>query len=141
MRGEFLSVVEGDGVHEVADRLEATHAARGAKTRVCRIESGRAHAHPEGSRQRFEPQRVVAGQGADAGGRPTLSEARPLCSLSRDPSPAVDQSPAAIVDERVVAPKGARRGGGLPRAQKCQEPTLVFSRLRIELGIMVHHNT
>src|SRR4029077_924022 len=25
MRGEFLSVVEGDGVHEVADRLEATH--------------------------------------------------------------------------------------------------------------------
>jgi hypothetical protein len=22
---EFLSVVEGDGVHEVADRLEATH--------------------------------------------------------------------------------------------------------------------
>ena len=50
MRGEFLSVVEGDGVHEVADRLEATHAARGAKTRVCRIESGRAHAHPEGSR-------------------------------------------------------------------------------------------
>ena len=25
MRGEFLSIVEGDGVHEVADRLEATH--------------------------------------------------------------------------------------------------------------------
>ena len=25
MRGEFLSVVEGDGVYEVADRLEATH--------------------------------------------------------------------------------------------------------------------
>ena len=25
MRGEFLSVVEGDGVDEVADRLEATH--------------------------------------------------------------------------------------------------------------------
>ena len=25
MRGKLLSVVEGDGVHEVADRLEATH--------------------------------------------------------------------------------------------------------------------
>jgi hypothetical protein len=114
--------------------------ARGAKTRVnCRIGSGWAPAHPEGSRQRFEPQRVVAGQGADAGGWPTLSEARPLCSLSRDPSPAVDQSPAAIVDERVVAAKGARRSGGLPTARKCQGPTLVSADLRIEPGIMVHH--
>jgi hypothetical protein len=25
MRRELLSIVEGDGVHEVADRLEATH--------------------------------------------------------------------------------------------------------------------
>ena len=25
MRGKFLSVVERDGVHEVVDRLEATH--------------------------------------------------------------------------------------------------------------------
>ncbi len=25
MRGKLLSIVEGDGVHEVADRLEATH--------------------------------------------------------------------------------------------------------------------
>ena len=25
MRGEFLSIVEGDGVHEVTNRLEATH--------------------------------------------------------------------------------------------------------------------
>jgi len=25
MRGKLLSIVEGDGVHEVADRPEATH--------------------------------------------------------------------------------------------------------------------
>ena len=63
----------------------------------------RASAYPQGGGQLSAPELIVAGQGADAGRRSAVLEARARHSLSRERSGPVDEITCATVDERAVA--------------------------------------
>ena len=67
------------------------------------LSSGERLLTSEGGGQSPAPEQVVAGQGPDARRRPTLCEARPRRSLSRERSGPVAQIAGATVNERALA--------------------------------------